>query len=615
MTQRSGSLLSAFGLLWRGLDRARRLFVNLLFLILVVLVLSLLLADRRPKVPKGAALVISPSGLLAEQLHGKPGERALLDLLGRKRPETLMRSVLEAVEAARDDDRIQALYLDLGQMAGGGLSKLQALRRSIEAFRESGKTVVASADFYTQSRYYLASTADEIYLHQMGVVLLTGYGVYRNYFKEALDRLEVDWNVFRVGEYKSAVEPYIRNDMSPQVREARRELLSQLWEAYKVDVAGARELSPQAIEDYAARFHLELAKHGGHAARLARATGLVDEVVSRDQVRERMIELVGEDGDSKSFRQIDYQTYLEAVRKPPKASENVIGVVVAKGTILDGSQPPGTVGGESTAGLIRRAREDDEVKALVLRVDSAGGSTFASELIRREVELTREKGIPVVASMSSVAASGGYWISMSADEIWANPTTITGSIGIYAMLPTIQKTLTRFGIHNDGVGTTPLAGTLRPDRDLPPEAAEAIRLMVDQGYREFVTRAAEGRNKTPEEIDRIARGRVWIGRQAQSLGLVDHLGDLQDAVAAVATRADLGEDYRLVYIEERAGMLDRLLGRLLAPAGEWLGPLVRAALPQPPDLRWLEGLLGDEPSGARLEDPRGLLAYCFCDPN
>ncbi len=586
--------------------------MNLFFLLLVTALLVLLLTDRRPRVPKGGALVISPSGAIVEQLRGAPGERALLDLLGKSDPETLMKSVLEAVETARDDDRIQALYLDLDHMGRGGLSKLQSLRRSIEAFKDSGKPVVAAADFYSQTRYYLATAADEIYLHEMGMVLLTGYGTYHKYYRDALDRLAVDWNVFRVGEYKSAVEPFMRSDMSPQVRQARATLLSSLWEAYKADVAAARDLPPQTIEDYVSHFHLELAKHEGNAAGLALATGLVDKVVTRDKLRERMIELVGKESDSETFKQIGYEKYLRAARKPPRPSDNIVAVVVAKGTILDGSQPPGTVGGESTARLIRRAREDDDVKALVLRVDSPGGSSFASELIRREVDLVREKGIPVVASMSSVAASGGYWISMTADEIWANPTTITGSIGIYAMLPTIQKTLARFGIHNDGVGTSPLAGTLRPDRDLPPEAAEAVRLMVEQGYQRFITRAAEGRHMTPEEIDRVGRGRVWIGRQAVDLGLVDQLGDLEDAVSSAAARADLGDDYRLVYIEERAGTLDTLVSRLLKGADQ-LGPMVRTLVPRPSQLRWLEWLFGEQPSSQPLEDPGGLLAYCFCE--
>lgn len=607
-------LWNAFTLLWRGLDRARRLTLNLLFLGLLLLLLAWMLRDARPPVPGKAALVVAPSGLLVEQLSGDPVERALMGFLGQGRPETLLKTVVESIESARDDDRIQALYLDLDGVATGGLSKLQRVRRAVTAFKESGKPVIAAADLYTQPQYYLASAADEIYLHRMGMVLLTGYGSYRNYYKQGLDKLGVEANVFRVGEYKSAVEPYLRDDMSPEARESRREWLSKLWEAYKTDVAAQRDLSPEALQEYADGFHRGLAEQGGHAAELARAAGLVDEVVDRDRIRERMIELVGEDEEGETFEQIDYVSYAEAVGPPEREGQHKIAVVVARGPILDGSQPPGVIGGDSTARLLRQARDDDEVKALVLRVDSPGGSSFASEVIRREVELTRQAGIPVVASMSSVAASGGYWISMSADEIWANPTTITGSIGIYAMAPTFQKTLGKLGIHNDGVGTTGLAGALHPERDLTPEVAQAIQLMIEQGYRDFITRAADGRGKTPEEIDKVARGRVWIGETAQELGLVDRLGDLEAAIEAAAVRADVGDDYRVAYFEKAPDPSRQLLGRLLSKAGGWLGGGFDLRLPEAAFLERAAGLVHRGAADPLLADRRGILAYCFCEP-
>jgi protease-4 len=386
-----------------------------------------------------------------------------------------------------------------------------------------------------------------------------------------------------------------------------------LWHAYCQDVAAARELEPESIEDYPEQLHVKLAEHQGDAAAVALAARLVDHVGDRDQVRDRLIELVGEDEDSKTFRQIDYLSYLEAARKPPRKSDNVVAVIVARGTIYGGSRPPGSIGGDSTARLIRRARQNEKVKAVVLRVDSPGGSSFAAEVIRREVELTSQAGKPVIASMGSVAASGGYWISMSADEIWASPTTITGSIGIFAMLPTFQRTLAALGVHNDGVGTGVLAGTLRPERALPEEAVQAIRLMVDEGYQEFVSRVAEERDKPVEEVDRIARGRVWSGADGLRLGLVDHLGDLDAAITAAADRADLGEDYRVARIEQEPDTLSRILGFLLSRLAEALGPLPGASRLFSSSLPGIDAVFDDlrQLSGAR--DPKGLVAFCFCE--
>jgi protease-4 len=596
----------AFALLWTALDQTRRFAVNAVFLVLLILLVGLFFADTRPRVEEGSALVVAPTGVLVEQLYSSPAEQAILGYLGQERPETLMKTLLEAIEEAKDDDRIDVMYLDLDKMQGGSLSKLQTLGTALEEFKAAGKTIIASAEYYGQPQYHLAAVADEVFLHPMGMVFLTGYGSYRRYYRDALDMWEIDWNVFRVGEYKSAVEPFLRNDMSPEAKESRLAWLSELWVAYRQDVAEARGLETEAIEGYVQNLPTLLSDHDGQAAELAKAIGLVDEVAHRDQVRDRLIELVGEDEESKSFRQIGYRSYLEAVEKRKQAEEAAVAVVVAKGTILGGSQPAGRIGGKSTARLIRQARENDKVKALVLRVDSGGGSTFASEVIRREVELTREAGKPVVASFGSVAASGGYWISMPADEIWAHPTSITGSIGIFAMVPTFQRTLAKLGVHNDGVGTSNLAGTLRPDRELPAEAALALQEMIDWGYRDFITKAAAGRHMTVEEIDRIARGRVWTGRDALRLGLVDHLGGLEEAIAAGAARAGLGDDYEIVYFEKEPSSTDRLLSQFLG----WLA--TRAGLPL---VTLLEPLAGPDDGLQITDDPKGLFAYCFCEPN
>jgi protease-4 len=402
--------------------------------------------------------------------------------------------------------------------------------------------------------------------------------------------------------------------MSPEARKVRLEWLSQLWQAYEADVAEARGLSVEALQEYVELFPEKLARHGGSAAELALAEGLVDQVGDRESVRRRLIELVGEDEESGSYRAIGAAGYLTAVGARPQHGDGTVAIVVARGPIVSGVQPPGMVGGDSAARLIRRARQDDKVKALVLRVDSPGGSAFASELIRREVELTQEAGKPVIASMGSVAASGGYWISMSADEIWAYPTTITGSIGIFGMVPTFQKTLAKVGIHNDGVGTTWAAGTLRPERELPQQAADSLRLMIDQGYEEFITGVAAGRKMTREEVDGIGRGHVWSGADAAERGLVDHLGGLEDAIAAAARRAGLAEEYRVRYLEDKPSFTDQLLADLLARGVSALRPAADSLTPpRPRALELLDRLAAEVDTVTGLSDPRGLYAYCFCE--
>lgn len=607
------SLAEVLSHLWRALDQARRLVVNLLFLLLLFLLLSWLLTGDRQKVPDSTALVVEPVGGLVEQLYGTPDERALLKLLGRHRPESLVRNIREAIHAAGGDDRVKVLYLDLKRLGGAGLSTLQTLRLDIEEFKATGKPVLASADIYSQSRYFLAASADEIMVHPMGLVWLPGFSSYRNYYKDALDRLEVDSNVFRVGEYKSAVEPFMRSNMSPEARQNRRQWIEELWGVYRTELAAARGLTPEALEIYSRDFDRKLADHAGRAAVVAEAEGLVDRIVNRDEVRARLVEIVGEDEKDHSYHRIDYLSYLETVEAPSEKSENVVAVVVARGAIYNGRRPPGSIGGDSTAELIRRARNDEAVKALVLRVDSPGGSSFASEIIRREVELTRAIGKPVVVSMASVAASGGYWISMSADQIWAHPTTITGSIGIYAMAPTFQKTLARLGIRNDGLGTGPFAGTLRPERELPDEVVQAMQLSVEAGYQEFISRVAEERGMTMAHVDQMARGQVWTGAEAHRLGLVDELGGLAEALEAAAETAGVLDDHRVAFIEQEVGRTSRVLAALLEGAASRLavGRVSSLTLSD----RWpgVDTLLREVTGLSDFNDPGGLYAFCFCE--
>lgn len=600
------------GAVWGVVDGFRKI-LHLLLLLLLLLIVAAALSRPQPRVPGSAALLIAPEGTLVDQLSGDPFERALARVQGSPLRETLLKDVLDALRAAKNDDRIKAVVLDTDGLESAGLSKLQELAKEVAAFKESGKPVIAIGDGFARDQYYLAAQADQILMHPMGFVLVDGYSRFLAYYKSLLDKLYVDYNVWTVGEYKSVIEPVTRDDMSDADREAALEYLNGLWASYQADVTAARGLEGDAMQRYADEIASLLKAAGGDTAQLALDYGLVDELAHRDTVRERIRMLVGSEKGA-DLPTIDHQTYLAATRVPVIQSErSLVAVAVMSGMILDGHQPPGSIGGDSAADLIRSAAADERVKALVLRVDSPGGSAFASEVILREIEQFQASGRPVVVSMGSVAASGGYWISMSADEIWASPTTLTGSIGVAAELPTFQRTLQQIGVNIDGVGTTALAGQF----DVLQGLGEDIRAVLDetvvQMYEQFVGKVAMHRGSSVEEIDAIARGRVWTGEAAHERGLIDALGDLDDAIASAAELAGLEEGhYGLRFLEPELGLAERFaLGLVKTTA-----PTMKALLPS----IWSHELRSaieriEEPLRelARLNDPRGLYAHCWCE--
>lgn len=593
--------------LWRWLDLVRRTVVNLLLLVLIGLVLALFFQPD-PKVPDGAVLVLRPSGSLVEQrMLSQP--LALLRSGGDQGRQTVLHDLIEVVRAARDDDRIAALVIETDELDSTSLSKLAELRATIADFKATGKPVLARGEHFSQGQYYLASIADEVQLAPDGFVLLRGLARYSSYFRGALDALGIKVHVFRVGEYKSFSEPFTRSDMSDEDREATRDLLDGLWSHFRTDVAAARKLTPQALDGYITGYRDVLAATGGNAAQAARDAGLVDAFATPDQWRAQLIERFGADQSGKDFRQIDAGSYLAVARAARATVPEQIAVLVAQGAIADGEQPPGVVGGDTFARMIREAREDDAVKALVVRIDSPGGSAWASELIRRELELTRKAGKPVIASMSSVAASGGYWIAAGADEIWAAPTTVTGSIGIFAIFPEISEPLKRLGITFDGVATAPLAGVLDPRRPLDPVAAEAMQLGIEHGYRRFLETVAGARSMTVEEVDGVARGRVWTGEAAVGLGLVDQVGGLEAAVAAAAQRAAL-ERYTLVWPAVGLSPGQLLMQQLLTVSG--LGDVVQGR-PDAPMTQLLRQLQAEANALLRWNDPQHLYVHCLCE--
>jgi protease-4 len=615
MSQPNG-LMRVLSAVARWGDRFRRI-LHLIFLLILLLLLSVVLSRPPPVVPDSAALILNPVGTIVDQLSGDPLQRALAAAQGLDFGETLLADLIDAVNHARDDRRIGALVLELDGLRGAGLSKLQELGHAIEEFRESGKPVFATGTAYERNQYFLASYADEIFMHPMGLVLIEGYSAFVPYYKSALDRFYIDYNTWTVGEYKSFTEPYRRDDMSEQDREARSAYLTAMWGIYQRDVERLRGLSPDSLQRYADEFVALLREADGDTASLAVDYGLVDAALNPDEIRARLRAIVGApDESSDGYSAIGHRDYLRATPSSGTggSTERKIGLIVAAGTILDGMQPPGSIGGESLSRLIRQAREDADVRALVLRIDSPGGSAFASELILRELEVFRESGRPVVVSMGSVAASGGYWIAMNADEIWASPSTLTGSIGVGAEFLAINRALERIGINIDGVGTTDLSGQMDPLQGIGEDISDYIQISIERTYDDFVSKVAEHRDRDPAEIEAAAQGRVWIAGEAQARGLVDQLGSLDDAIASAAELAGLAADsYSVETFEPELSLAEQLameLIRIGTPAISALG--VQTRLPESLTMI-LDAAAEPFAFLEQLNDPRGIYAYCFCD--
>ena len=615
-----GAVRSMLSGLWRGLDRLRR-FLHLMVLLVIAGFVIGALRGSIPRVPDQAALVVAPSGTLVEQLSGDPLTRAIAQARGTGHDETLLWDLVDAIRAAAHDPRIKVLVLNFDSMEGaGGQATLSELAAAIHDFKASGKKVIAYGQTYARDQYYLAAGADEIYLDPLGYVIIDGYSRYRLYYKDVLDKLNVDINVFRVGQYKSSVEEYTRHDMSPQDREESLAYLNALWSSYQAAVTKARGLPADGVTNYVQALPKSAVDAKGAIAGLALAAKLVTGVKPTREVEQRIAQITGVNEDDGSFRGIDAADYVRTVHATAalgRHDRSRVGVIVAEGDIVDGSQPPGSVGGDNLVRLLRDAGKDDKIKAVVLRVDSPGGSATASEQIYREVAALQKAGKPVVISMSNYAASGGYYISSPASEIWAHPATITGSIGIFAVIPTFSRVLDKVGVGVDGIATTPPAGELRVERPLGDEQRLIIQATVQSGYAQFLQHVADGRRKTPAQVDAIGEGRVWSGQDAAANGLVDHLGSFDDAVKAAAKRASLGADYKVQFMEPQltwaqslALQLQVRAVRLLTAAGPLLGSGDQAGIAAL--ARRFDPLLKEVERLARFMERGRLYDYCFC---
>ena len=616
----SSSLLSSVGRamrgLWRLLDASRRALLNLLLLALVAAGVWAAFKSGPPAIEPRTALVLDLTGPVVEQRTGSLRDSALTQLRGDEDGATRLRDVIAVLDAAAKDEHVPHALLMLDDFAGAGLPTLREIAAAIERFKAAGKPVYAWGSNFDQRQYYLAAHATEVWLHPMGIVYIEGYGRYRNYYKDLLDRIGVNANVLRVGKFKSFAEPYSANAPSPESLESEGALYASLWQSWTGSVEKARQLPAGSIVQAIESLPASLQSAGGNAARWAQERKWVDALKTRDELRALLIERGALDKESKSFRQVSLGRYLARVR--PDTDGDAVGVIVAQGEISDGKAPAGRIGGLSTAELVRKARDDDKIKAIVLRVNSPGGSAFGSELVRRELELARQAGKPVVVSMGDVAASGGYWISMAADEVIADEATITGSIGVVALLPTADGAMDKLGVRTGGVTTTWLAGAYDPRRAFDPRFGQLVQTIIDRAYLDFTTLAASARGTTQARIDEVGQGRVWSGRQAVERGLVDRTGSLGDALAAAAGRAKLASGHRVQYLEAEPGRLERLLqgfgatlgtviGRPVDLQGAWLAlglaPPLTAGVVQ--DLGWLADV-------AERRQPFAAVVHCLC---
>ena len=592
-------------LFWLFSGKLFFLSLNIIFSIVIIIsifsfISSLFVSEFKD--PTNKALVISPMGPIVEQITGS--NDPIDQLSGNLPRELYVGDLLEVLESAAQDERVQNVLLSLDNIDGTGQAVLYDVGVALQKIKDADKTIIAVGDYYSRSGYYLASYADEIIMNNDGVVGIDGFGRSRLFFKSFLDKIKVDFNVFRVGTYKSAVEPYLDNKMSNEAKEANLAYLNVLWDSYKDEVSKNREMTSNEIQYLVDNADKVLTDKSGSTSEAFLDYGLVDKLLPRTKTRSYLKELFGESEDKKSFARISGFEYFQLIRSEKIDQQGIdkIAVIVAKGTIVDGVQPPGIIGGDSTSRLIREAHEDENVKAIVLRVDSGGGGVFASEQIRLELLEAKEKGLKIIASMGNVAASGGYWISANAHEIWASHNTITGSIGIFGLLPTFDRALNEIGINSDGVKTSKI--DLSGDITLPLSEglSNIIQSEIEYGYKRFIGLVSEARDIPIDQVDQIAQGRVWAGSSAKELGLVDEIGNLKMAVKRAAELAEITE-YSTYYPIQTVDWRTQLAKRFSGYIGWMIPPYIK-------DNFVLKNVINVLKDIDHFNDPKGIYIIC-----
>lgn len=601
---------------WRVLNFVREMVLNLFFIFLVLVGVGIWMqignGSNSEQTARGA-LLLDISGVIVD----KPSTNHRLGALGRqlfgassdRLQENSLFDIVNAIRQAKDDRNITGIVLDLKNFTGADQPSMRYIGKALREFRDSGKPVFAVGENYSQGQYYLASFANKIWLSPQGQVDLHGFATNGLYYKTLLDKLKVSTHVFRVGTYKSAVEPFIRDDMSPAAREADSRWIGELWQNYLHTVSANRQISPQQLFPGAQAIIDGLTSVGGDTAKYALDHKLVDALASSADVEKALTKQFGWSKTENNYRAISYYDYS---LKTPADTGGTIAVIFANGAIMDGEETPGNVGGDTTASQIRDARLDPKVKAIVLRVNSPGGSVNASEVIRAELAAARAAGKPVVVSMGGMAASGGYWISTPANYIVASPSTLTGSIGIFGVINTVENSLSSIGVHSDGVSTSPLAD-ISMTKALSPEVQQMMQLSIEYGYKRFITLVADARKRTPEQIDKIAQGHVWTGEDAKANGLVDSLGDFDDAVAKAAELAKL-KQWHLDYYQDEPTVLDMVMDSMTGSVRAMLPEAIQVMLPAP--LVSAANMVKAEGDKlAVFNDPQNRYAFCLTCAN
>ncbi|EGT8463159.1 signal peptide peptidase SppA [Salmonella enterica] len=601
---------------WRVLNFVREMVLNLFFIFLVLVGVGIWMqignGSNSEQTARGA-LLLDISGVIVD----KPSTNHRLGALGRqlfgassdRLQENSLFDIVNAIRQAKDDRDITGIVLDLKNFTGADQPSMRYIGKALREFRDSGKPVFAVGENYSQGQYYLASFANKIWLSPQGQVDLHGFATNGLYYKTLLDKLKVSTHVFRVGTYKSAVEPFIRDDMSPAAREADSRWIGELWQNYLHTVSANRQISPQQLFPGAQAIIDGLTSVGGDTAKYALDHKLVDALASSADVEKALTKQFGWSKTENNYRAISYYDYS---LKTPADTGGTIAVIFANGAIMDGEETPGNVGGDTTASQIRDARLDPKVKAIVLRVNSPGGSVNASEVIRAELAAARAAGKPVVVSMGGMAASGGYWISTPANYIVASPSTLTGSIGIFGVINTVENSLSSIGVHSDGVSTSPLAD-ISMTKALSPEVQQMMQLSIEYGYKRFITLVADARKRTPEQIDKIAQGHVWTGEDAKANGLVDSLGDFDDAVTKAAELAKL-KQWHLDYYQDEPTVLDMVMDSMTGSVRAMLPEAIQAMLPAPL-VSAANTLKAEGDKLAAFNDPQNRYAFCLTCAN
>ena len=598
--------------IWHFINGSRKVFLNLLFLLFLYVLWVAVQPPELFRLKPDTTLVIRPYGNVVEQYTTTPLDRALQEAAGQEQHETRLRDMLEAIHRAAGDSDITQLVIDPNYLWGIGLAALKDLEHALDAFRSTGKSVIAVAENLGQQQYYFASLADEVWLDPNGTIWIDGYSNYRHFYREGLEKLAVEINLFRVGEYKSAMEPYIRDDMSDAAKEAGKFWLGNLWQQYLEGVSENRGLILESLQASIDDLPGQIEQVDGDFARYSLELGLVDRLMTAPEMRQELARRGTADYAGDSYRAVGVKDYLavsQSLKNP--AGGKHIAIVIAEGEIVRGKHPAGRIGSVSTAEQLRRTARDDNIAAVVVRINSPGGEVFATENLHREMQQLRDAGKTVVVSMGNVAASGGYWMAMAADEVWASPSTITGSIGVFAMLPTFGATLDKIGVHADGFGTTQMAGKLRLDQSLDPGVARVFQANTERTYRQFLSLVSKARGIDDlEKVDSLAQGRVWTGAQALERGLVDQNGTFQDAIEASARIAGLGDQYQIEWIEPEKTALDEFFTNFVANAVARLD--ISISMPVNIHVSWLQSMMDDLEFITDKQGKFTIAAHCLC---